>query len=97
MRRSSSHPEPAKARLVLLKESWLPVNADDELSDLRHQLCLIPEFHDMELCRNGLSTVLVFVPAANKRQVDRLKAVANEKLHGWKIIDEQSYSLPTTF
>ena len=86
-----------KARLLVMRDTPGPISSDSDLSDLKYQLCLLPEFHDVELTQNGRSTVLAYVPAVNKRQIDHLKAVANSKLRGWKIIDEQSYGLPTTY
>jgi hypothetical protein len=86
-----------KARLLLMKEAHGAIDPEHELSDLLTQLCSLSDFHDVELKQNGRSTVLALVPATNKRQIDRMKSVAMSKLRGWRVIDEQSYSLPTTF
>ena len=86
-----------KARLLLMKEAHGAIEPEHELADLLSQLCSLSDFHDIELQQNGRSTVLALVPAANKRQIDRMKSTAMSKLRGWKVIDEQSYSLPTTF
>ena len=97
MTQATASPASGKARMLLLKDVPLPIDPERELLDLRCQLSSLPEFQDVELSQNGRSTVLLCVPAANKRKLDRLRAVANRKLRGWKVVDEQSYSLPRTF
>lgn len=68
-----------------------------DLDDLQRRLSTLPGFDQVELQAHTPSTVVAKVPARNKRESDRLKALVNERLEGWRVIEEQSYSLPKTF
>jgi hypothetical protein len=67
------------------------------LADLSRQLKALPDLEKVELEPNGQSTVVASVPARNKAQRDYLKGLMDQKLSGWRVIEEQSYKLPTTF
>jgi hypothetical protein len=84
-------------KFLLLKDFHPKSNAADHLDDLSRQLKSLPDLEKVELEPNGQSTVVASVPAANKRQRDYLKALIDKKLSGWRVIEEQSYKLPTTF
>jgi hypothetical protein len=86
-----------KARLVLLKDYKPHAAVDEKLTDLRRQLQALPDFAEVELAPNGRSTVVASLPACDPRQRERLKALVNEKVAGWSVIEEASYSLPKTF
>lgn len=68
-----------------------------DMDDLQRRLSSLPGFDHVELETGTPSTVIAKVPARNKRESDQLKALLNEKLEGWSVIEEQSYSLPITF
>jgi hypothetical protein len=88
---------PKQSRLLLLKEAVRPIDPDSDLQDLRQQLRSMREFEGVEPIQNGRSTALLYLSATNKRHMEQLKATANQQLRGWKVIEEQSYGLPTTF
>lgn len=86
-----------KVKLLFLKDFRPPATGNSLVEDLQLQLEKLPEFKQTKLEAKGNSMVLAFVPALNNRQVERLKSIASDKLKGWRLIDEQSYKLPTTF
>ena len=86
-----------KVKLLFLKDFRPPIEGESPVEDLRLQLAKLPEFRQTKLQPRGNSMVLAFVPALNTRQVERLKLIAGDKLKGWRLVDEQSYNLPTTF
>jgi hypothetical protein len=86
-----------ETRLLLL-EDFKPGGArEPDIEDLRRQLTSISGVDRVTLTPNGRSTVLANVPAATRPNRARLKALLNERLHGWRVIEEQSYGLPSTF
>lgn len=82
---------------LLLVEDFKPGSAQPDVDGLRQQLSSLPGFSEIELTANGRSTVSVSVPARNQRERDRLKALVNERVDGWRVIEEQRYGLPSTF
>lgn len=85
---------------LLLVEDYVKEGAADTQPDvdgLRMQLLSLPGFDEVTLTPNGRSTVLASVPARNQRELDRLKTLVNERVDGWRVIEEQTYSLPKTF
>lgn len=82
---------------MLLMEDFRRGATTPDVDDLRKKLSGLPGFSGVELTPNGLSTVAVSVPARNQRESDQLKALVNEQVEGWKVIEEQSYELPKTF
>ena len=68
----------------------------EPIADLSRKLRAIPGFDKAELVSSGRSTVVAYVPARGKRQQD-LKALVEDKVDGWHLIEPQSYQLPTTF
>ncbi|MER8640183.1 hypothetical protein [Mesorhizobium sp. M1365] len=61
---------------------------------LREQLATLPGFDNVELTPAGRSGVFATVPARNELDRERLKELVNEKVQGWRVIEEQSYNLP---
>lgn len=86
-----------RVKFLLLNDFRTPTGSEEQLDDLRHQLKALPDFEQVELSPSGRSAVVALVPARNQRQCDRLKALVNEKVSGWRVIDEQDYELPATF
>ncbi|MEY2926637.1 MAG: hypothetical protein RL367_1114 [Pseudomonadota bacterium] len=80
-------------KLRLLKE----FRGAHSFENLRQQLSALPDFAEMELEKSGESGAFATVPARNQRQQDRLKALVKDSVAGWKLIEETSYSMPTTF
>lgn len=87
---------PPRARLLLLKDYQAGMPALD-LPELRSRLQTLPGFDEVELEPNGRSSVFASVPVRNQRECDRLKALVNDRIDGWRVIEEQTYQLPTTF
>lgn len=85
------------ARLLLLKDYEPGEGPEPDLGELKRKLRALPGFDEVELEPNGRSTVFASVPARNQRECDRLKALVNDRIDGWRVIEEQSYQLPTTF
>ena len=85
-----------KAKMLLMEDYKAGVTQPD-LNALREQLTGLPGFSDAELTPNGRSSVYVSVPARNQKECDQLKALINDKVDGWSVIEEQSYGLPKTF
>jgi hypothetical protein len=83
-----------KARFHLLKDCDT-ADADGDLDDLRRKLMALPDFAQVELAPDGKSTILALVPARNQMQINRLKALVNEKVTGWRVLEEQSYPPPS--
>lgn len=84
------------ATIRLLKD-FHPRGADSsELSDLRAQLARVPDLSGVKLSPEGNSTVVATLPAANQRQKNRLKTLLSKSIHGWKVIEDSSYRLPTS-
>ncbi len=87
-----------QARFLLLQDFEPRADRPNiDLGDLQRRLSSLPGFAHVELEAGTPSTVVAKVPARNKRESDRLKALVNERLEGWRVIEEQRYSLPTTF
>jgi len=86
-----------RARLLLLKDHEPGASIADDLDALAHDLEELLGSHDVELEAQGNSTVAASVPARNNRERERLKALVNDRLAGWRVIEEQGYRLPTTF
>ena len=86
-----------RAKLLLLKDYKPGQGALPDLGELRSKLRALPGFDEVELEHNGRSTVFASVPARNQRECDRLKALVNDKVDGWRVIEESSYQVPTTF
>lgn len=57
----------------------------------------LPGFADVTLTAKTPATVTASVPARNQSEVDRLKALVNEKVDGWHVLEENAYGLPKTF
>ena len=86
-----------RARLLLLRDYQPGQGSEPDLDELHGKLRALPGFDGVELEPNGRSTVLASVPARNQRECDRLKALVNDHVDGWQVIEEQSYQVPTTF
>ena len=82
---------------MLLKDGRLPDDLEGQIADLLRQLRAVPDFAKVELVPHGDSIVLAFVEARNKRQLDHLKELANDTLHGWHVVEQESYNVPKTF
>jgi hypothetical protein len=91
---SSSDP---RAKLLLLKDYQPHEESEPDLGELHRKLSALPGFDQVELEPNGHSTVFASVPARNQRECDRLKALVNDRIDGWRVIEEHSYQVPTTF
>jgi hypothetical protein len=85
-----------RTSFVLLRD-FHPAGPHDGIDDLRRQLSNVPEFSDVELLRQGASTMVVSLPARNQRQKERLRHLLDDRLFGWRVIEEQAYRLPATF
>lgn len=85
-------------KLLLVEDSrGARSDAQPDYQGLQRQLNDVLGLGSVELTPYGKSTVYATVPARNQRDRERVKALLNEKVHGWKVIEEQSYSLPRTF
>jgi hypothetical protein len=82
---------------MLVIEDYKPGLTKPDVDGLREKLTELPDFAEAELTPKGRSSVYVSVPARNENERDRLKALINEKIDGWSVIEEQSYGLPKTF
>lgn len=83
---------------LLLLEDYKPGRSPaPDFEDLRKQLTSLPGIDSVTLTPNGRSTVFATVPTFDQRDGERLKALVNEHLRGWRVIEEQSYGLPRTF
>ncbi|MGO7265023.1 hypothetical protein [Rhizobium leguminosarum] len=82
---------------LLLLDEHQQSRPQNDYTELRRQLSSLPGFESVELTPNGRSTVFATVPAKNQRERERLKTLVNEKIKGWRVIEEQSYSLPSAF
>jgi len=86
-------------RLLLIEDydGARGVEVESDLEGLREQLLKLPGFDLVELTQCGRQSVFAAVPARNQRERDRLKATVQERVKGWKLIEEQGYGLPRTF
>jgi len=88
-----------RTKLVLLEDSSRrsPHQAQPDTERLRLQLSTLPELSEAELVPNTPSTVIATVPMNSPRDRERVKALINNKVDGWSVIEESSYSVPKTF
>ena len=86
-----------RANLVLLRDFKPSAKPEEQLQDLRRQLEALPDFAQVQLQPNSNSTVIASVPSRNQNDTERLKALVDEKVSGWRIIDGGGYRLPNTF
>ncbi|MER8929191.1 hypothetical protein [Mesorhizobium sp. M0767] len=81
-------------KLLLLQDYKPGRGITPDYQELREQLVSLPGFDNVELTPTGRSGVFATVPARNELDRERLKALVNEKVQGWRVIEEQSYDLP---
>ncbi len=87
-----------QAKLLLMKDFVKgDFGSEADVEGLRQQLSTLPGFDQVELVPNTPSTVFASVPARNDRERETLKSLVNDKVVGWRVIEEQSYGLPSTF
>ncbi len=86
-----------RAKIRLLKDFQPLEGLGVAMVDLKRQISEELALEGVELTQEGMSTVVASVPARNQRQKDRFKELLGKTIRGWKIIDEGSYRLPTTF
>jgi hypothetical protein len=89
--------ETPRVKILLLKEFRNKAGWEQLIEELRGKLEALPDFEHVKLAPTGESVVEAWVPARNKMQRDRLKALVNDKIDGWSVLDEQPYGLPRTF
>jgi hypothetical protein len=83
---------------LLLVNDYKPAGKQPlDIDELRRKLSSLLGLDDVTLTPYTPSTVTASVPARNQRERDRLKALVNEKLDGWHVLEEQTYGLPKTF
>lgn len=82
------------ATLLLLSEAALSGKGAPSLAALRKQLGKLAGLADFQLDQHGESTVELTVPARNGWERDRIKALVDTRVDGWKVIEHQSYALP---
>jgi hypothetical protein len=88
-----------RTRLVLLEDyaHRVPNQAGPDTESLKKQLSHLPELGEVELAPDSQSTVIATVPMNSPRDREKVKALINEKVDGWQVIEESSYGLPKTF
>ena len=87
----------SRASFRLLKDFQPAQAGGTDLSDLRRQLDGVPGLEGVKLAPQGTSTVVASVPAGNKRQRDRMRALLGGSVRGWRVIEDASYKAPSTF
>lgn len=88
-----------RTRLVLLEDydRRMPNQSTPDTEGLRKQLSSLPELGEVELAPDSQSTVIATVPMSSPRDREKVKALINEKVDGWRVIEESTYNLPKTF
>ncbi len=86
-----------RTELLLINERNPGVERQPDIDELLRSLRNLPGFDDVTLTPKTRSTVTASVPARNMRERDRLKALVNERVDGWHVLEEQAYQLPRTF
>ncbi|MCO5162218.1 MAG: hypothetical protein M9939_13860 [Mesorhizobium sp.] len=88
-----------RTRLVLLEDyaRRSPNQASPDTADLKKKLSSLPELGEVELAPDSQSTVIATVPMKSPRDREKVKALINEKVDGWQVIEESTYNLPKTF
>lgn len=71
--------------------------AQPDVDGLLRMLRGLPGFADVTLTAETPATVTASVPARNQNDVNRLKALVNERVDGWHVLEESAYGLPKTF
>jgi hypothetical protein len=87
----------ARTELLLINDYKPGGKRQPDIEDLLHKLRSLPGFDDVTLTPKTRSTVTASVSARNVRERDRLKALVNELVDGWSVLEEQTYQVPKAF
>jgi hypothetical protein len=89
--------EMPRTELLLINDCKPGVRRRPDIPALLQRLRSLPGFDDVTLTPKTPSTVTASVLARNQRERDQLKALVNEQVDGWHVLEESTYDLPKTF